>query len=873
MKEYQSWLEQVEEGQESLKDSKAPEYDPVPDNPPGLWQRKDGKDASVANSDAGQDGKDWVTRISRKEHEKVTVKPWPKCQDLDVWRSNVVQAVCVASGDPDTAAWRRWLSPALLPSPDYAELADSGEFRFQSIDSKLSIALQNMVDSAGETASEVKVRIRQRSQVLGKEGNFLMGREILAMVLDHFRTTSKDEVLFNASHIYKLQYRGDKEMDKFHAWIEIIANMKAEDIPSDNTLRDHLLRKIDGSQALHVDLTIFKGKDNDDKKKSYSELLEIMRRHIARAREDRNIAARDKFATDYTNLGKPSTPAPKPTAPTPKPRKKGGYVIGRLVTFDKNCAWVQLGTQTVRVDRNQLRPAYGFEAWSPSHEDVQALKDAEKNFLDGEVYNLTGPPPPEDEPLEPEILVPPTPGAPGTPATAVPSTPVLGEAFQRPASPRTRQIKRSTEQPRSSASSQKRPATEDELEGQKLANLICSHDELGLTHEIELRPPGWDGSDWDPDPAERLVNLPEVFASEHGAPAMPCDVEELGVEDSHSSWHVCYLGDQKALVNAEKLTRKELKALNREIPWREIVRQGGIIIFKKYVESARKEHEQWQTWASVKPLPDHETKKVLADPVLRTRVLRSRACYRDKNLGQGELRAKCRVVVLGHKDPDLGSISRDSPTPTRLTEHLLLTVYISGKNRLFLNGKSWRLWAADATTAFLQGTQSDQERPNRLFMQPPRDPILSAAGAFPASLYEVHGNVYGLSNAPRLWSLEVGKRLVNAGFRPHSMDRMCFLHYGEGDNLDCMALVYVDDFLVTYNDQFNLDTITSLFKWGSTTSDDEIITFKGKQLQTVKRDGQDILLVRQTEYIKSLSPQARSPARDPEAKNSSPRKT
>ena len=134
MTRYQSWLEQVEEGQESLKDSEAPEFEPVPDNPPGLWERKDGKDASVANSDAGQDGKDWVTRISRKEHEKVTVKPWPKCQDLDVWRSNVVQAVCVASGDPDTAAWRRWLSPALLPSPDYAELADSGEFRFQSID-------------------------------------------------------------------------------------------------------------------------------------------------------------------------------------------------------------------------------------------------------------------------------------------------------------------------------------------------------------------------------------------------------------------------------------------------------------------------------------------------------------------------------------------------------------------------------------------------------------------------------------------------------------------------------------------------------------------------------------------------------------------
>jgi len=321
MKEYQSWLQQVEEGQEALKSSNGPDYDPVPDNPPGLWDRKDGKDASVASSDIGQDGKDWVTRISRKEHERVVVKPWPKCQDLDVWRSNVVQAVCVASGDPDTAAWRRWLTPAQLPDPDYAELADSGDFRLQSIDSKLSIALQNMVDAAGEVAFEVRVKIRQRSQVLGREGNFLMGREILAMILDHFRTTSKDEVLFNASHIYKLQYRGDKEMDKFlNAWIEIIANMKVEDIPSDNTLRDHLLRKIDGSQALHVDLTIFKGRDNDDKKKTYKELLEIMKRHIARAREERNIAARDKFATDHANLGKPTTPAPKPAAPTPAPK-------------------------------------------------------------------------------------------------------------------------------------------------------------------------------------------------------------------------------------------------------------------------------------------------------------------------------------------------------------------------------------------------------------------------------------------------------------------------------------------------------------------------------------------------------------------------
>ena len=214
-----------------------------------------------------------------------------------------------------------------------------------------------------------------------------------------------------------------------------------------------------------------------------------------------------------------------------------------------------------------------------------------------------------------------------------------------------------------------------------------------------------------------------------------------------------------------------------------------------------------------------------------------------------------RGGIRPQRDPDLTTISRDAPTPSRLTEHLLLVIYISGRNRAFLDDKRvWRLWCADATTAFLQGTQQDGERPNRLFMQSPRDPILLQAGAFPATMYEIHGNVYGLANAPRLWSLEVGKRLLSAGFRPHALDRMCFLHYDKEGRLDCISLVYVDDFLVTYADNFDLTIITALFKWGSTSDDTDVITFKGKQLRTTKRDGKFVLLVTQTEYIRSLAP-------------------
>ena len=104
-------------------------------------------------------------------------------------------------------------------------------------------------------------------------------------------------------------------------------------------------------------------------------------------------------------------------------------------------------------------------------------------------------------------------------------------------------------------------------------------------------------------------------------------------------------------------------------------------------------------------------------------------------------------------------------------------------------------------------------------MQSPQDPILGRAGAFPAPVHEITGSVYGLANAPRLWSSEVGKRLLAAGFRPHALDQMCFLHFDTDGVIDCIALVYVDDFLVTYAETFDFSVFASPFRWGKTSSD------------------------------------------------------
>ena len=57
--------------------------------------------------------------------------------------------------------------------------------------------------------------------------------------------------------------------------------------------------------------------------------------------------------------------------------------------------------------------------------------------------------------------------------------------------------------------------------------------------------------------------------------------------------------------------------------------------------------------------------------------------------------------------------------------------------------------------AFLKGQReaASGERKGRLYMRPPEDPLVTKSGCFrEAELFEIVGNVYGLANAPYLFS-------------------------------------------------------------------------------------------------------------------------
>lgn len=288
---------------------------------------------------------------------------------------------------------------------------------------------------------------------------------------------------------------------------------------------------------------------------------------------------------------------------------------------------------------------------------------------------------------------------------------------------------------------------------------------------------------------------------------------------------------------ASRAGKKPNEALEREIPWRSILKLPADQI-EQYIKSAQKEETGWMTWGSVEPVPDEEAVEILKNPAKRRRVLRSRACYRNKSRVPTQLIAKTRVVALGHLDPDLHRLNRDSPTPMRTSEHLLLAIYVAGVNQAMEGtAKSWSLWACDVATAFTQGTFEDDERVEPLYLLPPRDEITIRAGTFKAKLYKVLKNIYGLASAPRTWFREVVRRMTSINFVQHHLDKMLFYKRLNG-TLVAACIVYVDDFLITYRQDYQIQELFDLFKWGSQKelSLQQALEFKGKEL-TLKAKG------------------------------------
>jgi hypothetical protein len=221
---------------------------------------------------------------------------------------------------------------------------------------------------------------------------------------------------------------------------------------------------------------------------------------------------------------------------------------------------------------------------------------------------------------------------------------------------------------------------------------------------------------------------------------------------------------------------------------------------------------EWSQWLSnqvVRVLTPEEERhiprsKIFSAPMRFVRV------NKDKSLQK--LEPKSRIVIPGHKDPELGQFRTDSPTTSTLAVQVAASIAAS---------YGWLGETFDVSTAFLSGKETNRA----VYVRAPVEGLPATNGhpMVPAGrLLEVLKGAYGLAEAPRLWYLRARELMKQAGFVELKISRSVFmLRCKKTQKLLGICTLHVDDGKL-YGDrtdaQFNqarkkLDQIFNMKEW------------------------------------------------------------
>ena len=287
----------------------------------GRHEGEEAKAEEVPESSKAE-ASDSKSRISRREADKVVVPPWPKSHDLDGWKSQLLSNVLSACADTDQESWITWMAEAFKMHPDIPALGDSGGPRFTTIDVKLANALNAMITSSGDSGREVGMEIKVMTLDLARRTPpvIIRGRQIVAMILESFRSSTHTDLAFTGKHLHEMTYPGDSKLSLFrNQWIHILSAMREDDKPRGLALRDILFDSIKGSSSMAFDIQYFRKRPEGDPEKSYDYLMEMMARTIATEREEKNRLEKSKGVQQI--LGAKALAAEKPDKNTQKPDK------------------------------------------------------------------------------------------------------------------------------------------------------------------------------------------------------------------------------------------------------------------------------------------------------------------------------------------------------------------------------------------------------------------------------------------------------------------------------------------------------------------------------------------------------------------------
>ena len=306
----------------------------------------------------------------------------------------------------------------------------------------------------------------------------------------------------------------------------------------------------------------------------------------------------------------------------------------------------------------------------------------------------------------------------------------------------------------------------------------------------------------DEDPSAEAVGM-ELENGDDGAERVPgtrrgapVELQPRAVRRRYSTKRA----EEVMILKRATTKRGREKQLEKEIPW-SMIPEGKRQMF---IEAEHKQWEEHLRLGALRPLSLEES----AAKRDSGRVLTSRFAYRDKNLARRradpsvEWKAKSRLVVSGHTDPDIisGALRTDSPTVSRTAVMCLLQIAAS---RLDAN---WGVSAGDVTAAFLNGEKLERE----LYLRQPRHGL---PGLHPDQLIKVEKGVFGLIDSPRKWWQKFRRDILALTLTMPSGMRAKFFESAldpcvyqliqvndKGEREDghplCYAAVHVDDILL-----------------------------------------------------------------------------
>ena len=197
-----------------------------------------------------------------------------------------------------------------------------------------------------------------------------------------------------------------------------------------------------------------------------------------------------------------------------------------------------------------------------------------------------------------------------------------------------------------------------------------------------------------------------------------------------------YEDDDLSMSNNRQMTRQEIKQLDTEIPWREIMTMPAAVK-DKYVASVVKEYEGWVKWSGTRPLTDAEAEKVFSRPPAEKEnaeepsgIQRQKPRNWRTQRHHGQM-PRC-ADWLQWPWPQTAEQRFTHTTQTCRIHSVVHKLLLGQTGYSTMMAERLFLWLSDAAQAFLQGRQDSTERSGPIYMAPQNDPLIVEAGACPA---------------------------------------------------------------------------------------------------------------------------------------------